>query len=832
MPNYQLYRTNIKLGGQMKWDIILRSNNNELVVDDFHLTPVSDNTPYNRFTKENLLNHNHLYNIKSYYSKLEGSFYKDYADPNITSLEPLIVDENYGSYKTHSTIIDDHDSTLEYGLRRMSYAVYNNQFSFFCPIWLSYYDPSKDKLEFVLTIYTKKGKEKHTIVKKTIKFENKQDLITHNKFVNYFNEFESSIQSTNSNILKIDLKNKKSYIRGIDVEHGTYVGSKDISNLAKNILHGERLLMDTDALIINNFENNKLIACQLFNFNFVFDIEELIPVNIVSMLYGANITADMQVKYNDKQLEIKDFYSNYDYIPCKSVTPIIHQNIIKGDETSIEENVFNLVYDNKNVDLLDKNKVVQNIIHWSLDGNNDYIFNFYTGFGGYINEGTKENPVIKRSSLNYQDSIDIWTTKADKTSAGWNWLYAEKIQNSQQFAKIYNQPDKYLYPYTTLGGNWLNGIYFNKTTTTKTTEKPEVTKGIRYRCIVLCCDNDLIGTCVKNLGGSENKNIETEYIKTGYIETRYIDKTKSIIDLCIVVQDTKIENDDLEDDSGNQIKYIFILNNSESSLSKNLIFKNFKNLLSESENTDLSKIYKWMNSIEEPSIYTLSPLGYHRADSPSLASKELNHYLMKDVLYSLLRYDGYLQPCFVDITSNNYYTKKIIKSDELSESKYIKYENSGFKKVYPSIGYYPWNYYDIQKSDDEVTRNLNDCDYTETDTSTGGVVNKKYSNYEYRFFGNNQMIILKPNFTYNLYNVIVNDKGYTISGSSDVSYNNVKDLIKLNILYSIYPIPVGDIYSSDYLEYIYNKYDISVDWEYNEENDIQIYNYKINFILK
>ena len=806
MPNYQLYRTNIKLGGQMKWDIILRTNNNVLVVDDFHLTPVSDNTPYNRFTKENLLNNNHLYNIKSYYSKLEGSFYKDYADPKITSLEPLIVDENYGNKR--SEIIDDHDSTLEYGLRRMSYAIYNNQFSFFCPIWLSSYDPNKDKLEFILTIYSKDGEKRHTIVKKHINFENQSGVTTHDKFVNYFNEFESSIQSTNSNILKIDLKNKKSYIRGIDVKNGVYIGFKDISNLVDNILHRERLLMDTDALIMDNFESNKLVACQLLNFNFVFDIEEIIPINIVNTLYGANITADMVVEYNGEQLELKDFYSNYDYIACKPANLIIHNNIIGEEENKTPQNIFNLVRDNENVDLLDKNKIVQNIIHWSLGNNNEYIFNIYTGFGGYIGNGETE-----RRSTSYQDSIDIWTTIPNKTSTGWNWLYVENIDNLRQFQNICINPDKYIYSYTVLGGNYLKGLFFK-----------EPINNIEYRCIALHADKNLIEICKDRSGVLEDHDEDIKYIP---IENNN-DGENDIIPIII------------KNSSGGKIKYIIILDcASNDILSKNLLFKNFKKILSNrleehhDGDEDLSNIYKWMSSVEEPSVYTLSPLGYHRADGPSLKSTEMNHYIMKDTLYSLIRYDGYLQPCFVDITLNNYYTKKLVNDKNTRIKKYklsdfTKYEDSGFKKVYPSREYYPWNHYNIQKSNDLVCRNSDDQNYDFKDDK----------NFEYSFFGNNQVIALKPNFIYNLYNIVVDDKGYHVTDKStdnpdDVNKtpSNVKELIINNVLAKIYNIYVDDDYK-DYLEYIYNKYDISVDWTYNTENNIKIYNYKITFVLK
>ena len=55
MNNYQLYRTNVLLGGQMKWDLIIDSSQNTLYVSDFHLSPISNNTPYTYKSDEYLI---------------------------------------------------------------------------------------------------------------------------------------------------------------------------------------------------------------------------------------------------------------------------------------------------------------------------------------------------------------------------------------------------------------------------------------------------------------------------------------------------------------------------------------------------------------------------------------------------------------------------------------------------------------------------------------------------------------------------------------------------------------------------------------------------------
>ena len=67
MNNYVLNRTNVLLGGQMKWDLRVKSiNDSTLYVDDFSLTPISHNINYVR-PDVNILNNNHQDNIKELY---------------------------------------------------------------------------------------------------------------------------------------------------------------------------------------------------------------------------------------------------------------------------------------------------------------------------------------------------------------------------------------------------------------------------------------------------------------------------------------------------------------------------------------------------------------------------------------------------------------------------------------------------------------------------------------------------------------------------------------------------------------------------------------------
>ena len=103
MQNYQLYRSNVLLGGQMKYDLIVDSNGQDLIVSDFHITPISKSVNFNKYSKDSLLNYSHKENISRFYKTISGSFFNDCADPLLTGLHPLVTDN----------VMDLHNGELE-----------------------------------------------------------------------------------------------------------------------------------------------------------------------------------------------------------------------------------------------------------------------------------------------------------------------------------------------------------------------------------------------------------------------------------------------------------------------------------------------------------------------------------------------------------------------------------------------------------------------------------------------------------------------------------------------------------------------------------------------
>ena len=136
MENLQLYSTNILLGGNMKYDLVIENKYNELVVNNFHITPISEKLPYN-VNLDDILNYDHQNNISSYYKSIQGYFYEDFVDSQLKSYWPIVTD--------NAKVYDD---TFYMGCKRSPYDKYKKQFEFLVPLWLEKVDRNiKLKLE-------------------------------------------------------------------------------------------------------------------------------------------------------------------------------------------------------------------------------------------------------------------------------------------------------------------------------------------------------------------------------------------------------------------------------------------------------------------------------------------------------------------------------------------------------------------------------------------------------------------------------------------------------------------------------------------------------------
>lgn len=426
MENYQLYRTNILLGGQMKYDIILGTDNYGLIVNDFNITPISDDIYYDKHLKSLIRTANdsnsskHSDNIKDFYAKVSGSFYNGCVNELLNQNQPL--PENYQG----KLYMDN----CEMGCRRMSYDLYNKQLSFFCPIWLEqltqdeylmfdfvfYADPAQTKQIYKKQLRLKIRENGGSKISNARKIKlpagftnwNVDTELYHNKFVNYLNQYIEFLglnrgQDYVINILGSGGENPT--LNAFNVKSGT-LHTCELKDLHGVLESHQHILLEQNQLLIHSLKNNTCIVKQLFNFNFCFNLEDMLPKFTIKEFFAEKIYMSMEVYINNDdtnkstKLDIKDFYSNHDFIQRSIVSP---SNIVfnmdtynKIKDTSVEDeinweiesidqsndiyNVLSYYNDHRYIKTIDKNKLLQSIIHWTPSYNRSEILNFYPGF--------------------------------------------------------------------------------------------------------------------------------------------------------------------------------------------------------------------------------------------------------------------------------------------------------------------------------------------------------------------------------------------------------------------------------------------------------------------
>ena len=369
MKNYQLYRTNVLLGGQMKYDLILNSDPNHTYISDIHISPISKDVPYSKHIEENTLNYSHSENIKNFYKKTENYFYNDFANPILNNIYPL--PETYSG--------ETSETTYEMGCRRMKYHLYNKQFEFLCPVWLEYIENIQD-LKFNIDIYT--GNDKNHLISRTIEFNQP-------KMIKYFNDYIKQLGLDKGCNWVFDINKDRSILTGLNVSTGQ-CENKDLLRLYRDLVSIERPLLEFNNIIINTLNNNHMITKQLFNFNLCFNFEDILNSFLIKELDNQSIWINVSISIKDEQLTCMDIFSNHTNIiknflevPVLNATfngTYVSYNTERGEQLQ-NTNVLDYLNDYNCVDLIDKNKIIQNTCHWSysLDPQNS-TFNMYDGF--------------------------------------------------------------------------------------------------------------------------------------------------------------------------------------------------------------------------------------------------------------------------------------------------------------------------------------------------------------------------------------------------------------------------------------------------------------------
>ena len=798
MKNYQLYRTNVLLGGQLQLDLVTSSKSGaRLRVDNAHLSPISPMVPFTYSPQENILLYEHKDNIREFYKKIEGSFYQPFVNPELSHDWPIIWPTK--DTKPTDTAPKRYNDTYIYGCRRMPYDRYNEQFQILVPLWL---EDVQESLRLVINIWSMvedsngklvRSSNPEPVAHKFLEFRpdaSGDDFDA--KFSRYLFEYfryikiYGSKEQSGSQVINIDFDGTSS-VHGLEVTSGNLT-TKELPSIVDNILYRERPLMEVDNMIIESFKNNHMICKQLVNFGVCFSMQDFITPSLTKELLGSPFQVSVDVYVDGKQLDKKDFFNNYEEIGLHTISEQGSALEIQDDP---DTNTLSYLKDYSCLDLIDKNKLSQNIIHWSVGGQNDYIFNVYGGFG------SRDANSDRRNTHYY----DVYPNALDQRNASgannYNWL--NRMSATAINDILLEQNRKGRDPKTIRGY-----LPLAKQMTAFSSNGGEMIHGLKY---------------LETLNDDE---IDTVYIMFAYGASGCALGKK----LCSIPRSSSPQNDIIVWDVLGNVNSEMYSTTYLSSLSKSKMYvllvddqidqMSMVGYLKKffSQNPDVAE-YKyleaWSNVVESAvapeTIKFTRGLACVCPDSPSKDTVEFQ-YVKKDINVNnyVVRYDGLISPTFIDVEGdslwkNKVYYKSMLKMDEFAGSPFSTYGGSGYEPLYPSIGYFA-----IQNKslDEEHYKNLD----VEGD--------KLYVSDERPWFDNSQILYVQKELQ-----MVV-----------EVNLRDVEDVdaeIERRIEEEI-----GRVYgvSGDYLTSIYKLYSQEIDWEYVSTTDIYTYNYYITLKLK
>ena len=648
---YQLIHTSPYLSGQVRWDIPLyyhydpgtddSSGHHMVDTPELYLSPLNDTLRFNEDDDRDILKYSHLENLKYMYDRLGKAFYS--ASGEWTG-DYWLYNEGYK--------LDPYSHVFTMGARRTRFSRYKKQFTYLCPLWISEQtDPTK--LRFEVSVRVINGRHDHIarmvfglsedICKYMSEFLNKSSRYVSPDPSIYTSPEDAPYMGVNDDLLSIKFDPDSAFITGVQVDAAKY-SVRDISYMVPAILKREIPMMEFDNMLLSCFQNNAMVAQQLINLNFAFNLEDISFI-LKDTLLGKRITISMRVLYDGEYLDIKDLYTNYSNIP------VYRTDLNRMDNTY---NVLDYLGDHRIVDYMHANKFTQPIFHWSMVENPEYIYNFYDGFAPSFIGGEKE---IHRISGRYYDQADI----------------------SQDVHNVYNNAAHWcaMFDFTGMSNDYKNNtMTFNRNhysdvySLFRTTQESMIAylRNNRYDLTKLNQD------AVKNLWG---KSIYMYSV----IDPTYADPA---VDYSV-------------EEGGDVVILTFIHNNI-----KDATLRNIPKYLG---NTPLDPDMWWLSDIlthladawippyqitfrNTTSVATVEPVG---DKFPS----EFHMYKQNDVHHQVLRYTGRLCPMF--ISPNDEYYKNILYGYHQWSSmyddgvpEYNKMIKTGLTPDYPSIDYYTY----------------------------------------------------------------------------------------------------------------------------------------------
>jgi hypothetical protein len=463
---------------------------------------------------------------------------------------------------------------------------------------------------------------------------------------------------------------------------------------------------------------------------------------------------------------------------------------MNGWESLPEINVLEYLDDHKCVNYINKNKLSQSIIHWSLVGDNDYICNAYPGFSGYyISPDVLKN--WKNWHISNSTKVDADDIRYIKYCNGKNpsiqsSVHNESINSSTWCNHIYiNQAG------SEINYNLILSILDKFTQYASEFGEDKLTNGIRYSgeihrmCFVGVPESSRFNVIEEDADGyckfiKENGNGRTIFKRYRYGDVYFFLYCTSTVDQDYFTLPRFIQlcesNKSIDGNDGWLSQLIDVLQGA----------------------SDNSQAVQLASS--------LTPI---LADSPSISSTEISYVKSDKPGQPMIRLFGHIKPTFTDRDKTNFrYSKKVSviggQENELKDMQ--KYLVTNYSPVYPSISYH------------FIDRAVETYTYPNNGLRNDGFI-------ESHWYNTNKIIGLEPEISVDLQSELNGDGRYRKLDDLVMKFlGEHYGLIEDGVLIDNSDLPL--------LQYIKSLYTYKSSFDYAGVDDINNYIYRVKIELK
>lgn len=784
---YQLLHTSPMLTGQIRWDVIMSGSS----IDSLRIAPLSDAVSYNYTDSAQTLLSTHSDNVKRLYAATSDTFFDGVCDNKIDGSQIV---------RAADTIIDTHVNDYEMSMRRMDVSRCGKQFSFLCPVWFTTADEMKN-VSFRLSLIN--ADSGSTIAVRKIRLCDNVDIN------NYVDELISQMTDSSrafDDMIYIDYTTKQTVVNGLNAETGV-MSTITNSVIVDDMLSRERTVYEFDKMICTLMSNNKIVCNQLVNFNLCFDLNDFIVATHTANAYYENMRVKVEVFIGAQQCDIRDIYTNYEFIPKYDANTAKYLNY----------NVLDHKKDYKYINDVNENKIVQSVCHFALRSNPSMSFNMYDGYAPvYTSKDGDE--MLACVSSDFPELYDNTDKKHIRnTFCFCKYHNMTDVMNSNNFISIIeamkaDDSNFYSVDMSSVSDSrsfWFGNLVIDTAALMKRFTTP-VNKHVHYATIN-------VGKA--NLDDFKDNNIQ--HINNSNTAV-YINSNSDDVYMIFIISDIDSTNYKLTAadffnvknlryiSSDNICKYVYrcmFFNGNDEDYLNDLAFKNSFNTVSAGNEKGyeyFSLLVSMMNTLIQPTyIRTGGSITGVKTDGP--ATSDEIRYVNNSNNVMMLRYSGALMPYFItpsdELQYNNiYYCKQYINNisstDDIDDiTSYALIAEQGYAPQYPSINYVNYN-----------VKRL-DVDNFYINGFTG----------ERRWFNASAMRPMEHVITLHHNSTADQFDAYECLYKYVEAYANAND---------------WKIIEPQFRELIYNKYDVSYTYDYVDDKTIDTFKFIITYKLK